>query len=116
MVISNSKNKFPSLSGMQRDEVGELTGQWRTAWVETAADSGVVETNLPEVPLASVSEQARLLQSGMESLQGDDPELAGLLDAEVRHQNTTLAMIASASIADPSVLSAGGAALSNVTA
>ncbi|MFD8691640.1 serine hydroxymethyltransferase [Streptomyces sp. NPDC059651] len=61
-------------------------------------------------------EQARHLQIGMESLHRSDPELAGLLDAEVRHQDTTLAMIASASVADPSVLAAGGAALSNVTA
>ncbi|MFI6093680.1 serine hydroxymethyltransferase [Streptomyces sp. NPDC051218] len=52
----------------------------------------------------------------MESLHYADPELAGLLDAEIRHQNATLAMIASASVADPSVLAAGGAALSNVTA
>ncbi|WP_413760935.1 serine hydroxymethyltransferase [Streptomyces sp. MMBL 11-3] len=52
----------------------------------------------------------------MQTLHRTDPELAGLLDAEVRHQDTTLAMIASASVADPSVLAAGGAALSNVTA
>ncbi|MFC8198278.1 serine hydroxymethyltransferase [Streptomyces sp. NPDC057298] len=61
-------------------------------------------------------EQARHLSAGMESLHRADPELAGLLDAEVRHQDTTLAMIASASVAAPSVLAAGGAALSNVTA
>ncbi|MER6916883.1 serine hydroxymethyltransferase [Streptomyces sp. NPDC000594] len=52
----------------------------------------------------------------MAALEREDPELAALLDDEVRHQDTTLAMIASASIADPSVLAAGGAALSNVTA
>jgi glycine hydroxymethyltransferase len=61
-------------------------------------------------------EQARHLRIGMEALHRTDPELAGLLDAEVRHQDTTLAMIASASVAAPSVLAAGGAALSNVTA
>ncbi|MGA4846503.1 serine hydroxymethyltransferase [Streptomyces sp. G5(2025)] len=61
-------------------------------------------------------EQARHLRVGMESLHRADPELAGLLDAEIRHQDATLAMIASASVADPSVLAAGGAALSNVTA
>ncbi|MFI2784160.1 serine hydroxymethyltransferase [Streptomyces sp. ALB3] len=52
----------------------------------------------------------------MGSLHTRDPELAAMLDAEVRQQNSTLAMIASASIADPSVLAVGGAALSNVTA
>lgn len=61
-------------------------------------------------------EQARHLRVGMESLHRTDPVLAGLLDAEIRHQDATLAMIASASVADPSVLAAGGAALSNVTA
>ncbi|MGH4033343.1 serine hydroxymethyltransferase [Actinomycetota bacterium Odt1-20B] len=63
-----------------------------------------------------VGEQAELLRVGIESLQRSDPELAALLDAEVGQQKATLAMIASASIADPSVLAAGGAALSNVTA
>uniref|UniRef100_A0AAU2VG30 Probable serine hydroxymethyltransferase n=1 Tax=Streptomyces sp. NBC_00003 TaxID=2903608 RepID=A0AAU2VG30_9ACTN len=52
----------------------------------------------------------------METLHRADPELAELLDEEIRHQDATLAMIASASVADPSVLAAGGAALSNVTA
>jgi glycine hydroxymethyltransferase len=62
------------------------------------------------------SPQAELLRIGMDSLRRGDPELAGLLDSEVRQQRTTLAMIASASIADPSVLAAAGAALTNVTA
>ncbi|MEU6093164.1 serine hydroxymethyltransferase [Streptomyces sp. NPDC047085] len=61
-------------------------------------------------------EQAELLRVGTDTLQQADPELAALLDAEVSQQNSTLAMIASASIADPSVLAVGGAALSNVTA
>ncbi|MZD04936.1 serine hydroxymethyltransferase [Streptomyces sp. SID5785] len=61
-------------------------------------------------------EQAGLLREGMDALHRADPELALLLDAEVRSQNTTLAMIASASAAAPSVLAASGAALSNVTA
>ncbi|MEW1616138.1 MULTISPECIES: serine hydroxymethyltransferase [unclassified Streptomyces] len=52
----------------------------------------------------------------MESLGRTDPELAEMLDAEVAQQRSTLAMVASASIAHPSVLAAGGAALSNVTA
>jgi glycine hydroxymethyltransferase len=64
----------------------------------------------------AVSEQTKLLRIGMDSLHRNDPELAALLEDEVGHQRSTLAMIASASIADPSVLAAGGAALSNVTA
>ncbi|MEU1126899.1 serine hydroxymethyltransferase [Streptomyces sp. NPDC005899] len=62
------------------------------------------------------NEQAELTRLGWESLRRADPELAEMLDAEVAQQRVTLAMIASASIADPSVLAAGGAALSNVTA
>jgi glycine hydroxymethyltransferase len=58
--------------------------------------------------------QAGLLRAGMESLRRDDPVLADLLDAEVRAQQTTLAMLAYASLAAPSVLAAGGAALTNV--
>ncbi|WP_453848609.1 serine hydroxymethyltransferase [Streptomyces violascens] len=84
-----------------------MAGQWRTALVETA---------LEDVASEAGGEQARQLRIGMDSLHRTDPELAALLDAEVRHQDATLAMIASASIADPSVLAAGGAALSNVTA
>lgn len=61
-------------------------------------------------------EQAELLRAGMVTLHHTDPELAALLDTEVAQQNSTLAMVASASIADPSVLAAGGSALSNVTA
>lgn len=68
------------------------------------------------VPDATVSEQAELLRIGMDSLRRGDPELATLLDSEVGQQRTTLAMIASASIADPSVLAAAGVALANVTA
>lgn len=57
-----------------------------------------------------------MLRRGAELLHRADPTLAALLDAEVDYQAGTLAMIASASAADPSVLAAGGAALSNVTA
>ncbi|MEW2403443.1 serine hydroxymethyltransferase [Streptomyces sp. NPDC046862] len=88
-----------------------MAGHWSTDLVETArknAGAGVEGTG--------TGEQAALLAIGMEALHHGDPELARMLDAEVRHQGTTLAMIASASIADPSVLAAGGAALSNVTA
>jgi glycine hydroxymethyltransferase len=70
----------------------------------------------PRGGLSRTGEQAELLRAGMVSLHHTDPELAGLLDAEVTQQNSTLAMIASASIADPSVLAVGGSALSNVTA
>ncbi|MEU2084739.1 serine hydroxymethyltransferase [Streptomyces albus] len=61
-------------------------------------------------------EQAALLRAGMRSLHEADPQLAHLLDDEVHQQNTTLAMVASASVADPTVLAVGGSALSNVTA
>lgn len=62
------------------------------------------------------SPQGQLLGRGAELLARADPELALLLDAEVGQQSATLALVASASVADPSVLAAGGAALSNVTA
>jgi glycine hydroxymethyltransferase len=80
------------------------TGQTQ-AVPPTRAAAGVAE-----------QEQAALLRVGMESLRRNDLGLANLLDAEVRAQRTTLAMVASASLADPSVLAAGGAALSNLTA
>ncbi|MGW1374652.1 serine hydroxymethyltransferase [Streptomyces sp. NPDC002446] len=62
------------------------------------------------------SAQAVLLRHGAELLNRADPELARLLDSEAEQQAATLAMVASASVADPSVLAAGGSALSNVTA
>lgn len=65
---------------------------------------------------AATQDQAALLRTGMDRLYHDDPELGTLLDDEVRHQRGTLAMVASASLADPSVLAAAGAALANVTA
>ncbi|MFC6091738.1 serine hydroxymethyltransferase [Saccharothrix lopnurensis] len=72
--------------------------------------------DLPPNPYGVEYGQAGLTHVGLGELHREDPELAGLLDAEVRHQDTTLAMIASASIAAPSVLAASGSALSNVTA
>lgn len=60
--------------------------------------------------------QAALVRAGLHGLWRDDPPLAAALDDDVHYQRGTLAMIASASIADPSVLAAGSAALSNVTA
>jgi glycine hydroxymethyltransferase len=76
-------------------------------------------TDIVEVPRAlatTVRGQAEMLRIGMDSLRRDDSRLAAFLDAEVDYQSTTLAMVASASIADPSVLAAAGSALSNVTA
>ncbi|MFE5027988.1 serine hydroxymethyltransferase [Streptomyces sp. NPDC056656] len=60
--------------------------------------------------------QTSMLRRGADLLHRADPALAAILDAEVGYQAGTLAMIASASAADPSVLAAAGAALSNVTA
>ncbi|MEU6382453.1 serine hydroxymethyltransferase [Streptomyces bauhiniae] len=71
---------------------------------------------LPPLPAETEYGQLGLARAGLAELRREDPELAELLDAEVRDQDTTLAMIASASIAAPSVLAAGGSALSNVTA
>ncbi|MFE9766048.1 serine hydroxymethyltransferase [Streptomyces sp. NPDC005808] len=71
---------------------------------------------LPPLPAATEYGQAALAHAGLAELRREDPELAGLLDAEVHDQDTTLAMIASASVAAPSVLAASGSALSNVTA
>ncbi|MFD8816711.1 serine hydroxymethyltransferase, partial [Streptomyces sp. NPDC059627] len=70
----------------------------------------------PPIPEAEDGGQSALARTGLTDLRREDPELAGLLDAEVHHQNTTLAMVASASTADPSVLAAAGSALANVTA
>src|SRR4051794_40853732 len=51
--------------------------------------------------------QAGLVRAGLNSLWRDDPVLAAALDDDVSHQRNTLALIASASVADPSVLVAG---------
>ncbi|WP_406724720.1 serine hydroxymethyltransferase [Streptomyces sp. GD-15H] len=64
----------------------------------------------------SAAAQSVLLAQGMDLLNRTDPELALLLDREVEEQALTLAMVASASVANPAVLATGGAALSNVTA
>lgn len=57
-----------------------------------------------------------VIGAGSRALERDDPMLASLLEGELRHQRGTLAMVASSSVADPSVLAAGAAVLSNVTA
>ncbi|MFJ3583466.1 serine hydroxymethyltransferase [Streptomyces sp. NPDC090127] len=62
------------------------------------------------------SAQHLLLRQGAALLSRTDPDLALLLDREVEEQAMTLAMVASASVANPAVLATGGAALSNVTA
>lgn len=61
-------------------------------------------------------ETSDINHAGVAALYADDPELAKLLDAEVRAQRNTLALVAHASLAHPSVLAAAGSVLSNVTA
>jgi glycine hydroxymethyltransferase len=53
---------------------------------------------------------------GAWQLRADDPALAELLNAELREQINSLALVAHASLAHPSVLAAAGSVLSNVTA
>lgn len=53
---------------------------------------------------------------GVRQLRAEDPALAALLDAELRTQTDSLALVAHASLAQPSVLAAAGSVLSNVTA
>jgi glycine hydroxymethyltransferase len=53
---------------------------------------------------------------GWDVLTRDDPDLGALLDAEASYQSASLSMVASASMAPPSVLCANGTVLSNVTA
>ncbi|WP_084964066.1 serine hydroxymethyltransferase [Thermoactinospora rubra] len=67
-------------------------------------------------PKAAALSQSELTARAARALPETDPVLYALLDAEVRYQNDTLAMVAHASLADPSVLACGAAALSNVTA
>ncbi|MEU1395752.1 serine hydroxymethyltransferase [Micromonospora zamorensis] len=55
-------------------------------------------------------------QAAIGSLNRDDPVLAALLDREFGAQTGTLAAVAHASLAHPSVLAAAGSVLSNVTA
>ncbi len=52
---------------------------------------------------------------GSRRLRDDDPELYGMLEREQRRQSETLAMIAAASVADPSVTACEGTVLGNVT-
>ncbi|GAB2648003.1 serine hydroxymethyltransferase [Saccharopolyspora gloriosae] len=57
-----------------------------------------------------------MLSTGTTRLRAEDPELAGLLEDELTRQDETLSLVASAGVADASVLAAGAAALSDVTA
>jgi glycine hydroxymethyltransferase len=73
--------------------------------------------DLVDKPLAGVGgDHTDLLAYGTARLRQDDPELYDLLSAEIAYQRTTLPMVAYASLADPSVFSAAGSALANVTA
>ncbi|MFF8505187.1 hypothetical protein ACF07L_31710 [Streptomyces anulatus] len=57
-----------------------------------------------------------IAETGWQVLTRDDPDLGALLDAEARYQSGSLSMVASASLAPPSVLCANGTVLSSVTA
>ena len=52
---------------------------------------------------------------GINRLEQEDPELFTLLDLEYQRQVNTLSMVASSSIADPSVLACEGSVLTNIT-
>lgn len=57
-----------------------------------------------------------LLATGVDRLGSEDPELLGLLDREISRQASTLSMVASSSVVDPSVLACQASAAVNVTA
>jgi glycine hydroxymethyltransferase len=63
-----------------------------------------------------VSQTIDVQVAGAAALRDRDPELSALLDQELSYQGGVLAVVAHASVADPSVLSAAGSVLSNVTA
>lgn len=56
------------------------------------------------------------IETGLSTLERDDPALSRLLDREEHRQHETLAMVAAASVADPSVLACEASTASNVTA
>ncbi|MEV8108078.1 serine hydroxymethyltransferase [Streptomyces sp. NPDC088135] len=64
----------------------------------------------------STASHACLQARGSQELWAEDPALAAALDHEVTYQNDTLQLVAHASLAAPSVLSAAGSALANATA
>jgi len=59
---------------------------------------------------------ARFLQTAVERLQKDDPELFRILEDEYRRQANVLTMVASSSIAEPSTLACEAMPTMNVTA
>ncbi|MFP2899779.1 serine hydroxymethyltransferase [Corallococcus sp. 4LFB] len=59
---------------------------------------------------------SELMRSGTELLAEEDPALFALLEGEYERQQDTLVMVASCSIADPSVLACQGSVAVNVTA
>ena len=65
---------------------------------------------------SATARHAGLLARGSEDLRNEDPALRSLLDREVSYQNDTLQLVAHASLAAPSVLSAAGSVLANATA
>ncbi|WP_235990413.1 serine hydroxymethyltransferase [Streptomyces ureilyticus] len=85
----------------------------------TAMDRGVGNINSTTKQLSPditrMGEHAAVLTEGNRQLRLHDPALTELLDQEVAYQRDTLAMVAYASLADPSVLSAAGSVLGNVT-
>ncbi|MET9341239.1 serine hydroxymethyltransferase [Nonomuraea sp. NPDC003804] len=62
-----------------------------------------------------MSQISELLQRGYERLIQDDAVLAAALGRDVTRQKNTLNLVASVSLADPSVLVSAGTSLSNVT-
>ena len=63
-----------------------------------------------------LTHHAGLLQRGLADLRAEDPELAGLLDAEVTRQHQTLSLSASSCAVKPHILAASASVLVNVTA
>jgi glycine hydroxymethyltransferase len=78
------------------------------------SDIGSVKTDLSPEDLV-IGAHAAVLAEGNRLLRCQDPVLAELLDQEIADQRDRLAMVAHASLADVSVLSAAGSALGNVT-
>jgi len=58
----------------------------------------------------------RFAQRGAAICYEEDPVLSSILEAEYRRQSNVLAMVASSSVADPSVLACEGTVFTNVTA
>lgn len=63
-----------------------------------------------------IDDQVSLLRRGLNELKMQDPELSGILDAEVRRQHRTLSLVASCCAVMPETLAASASALVNVTA